>query len=248
MFMASTALLAACSSIQPVSGSGLRWTPSPNFDERRPNFVIIHQTTNDNSAHALRTLTDPQRKVSAHYLIDRDGTIYQLVDERNRAWHAGASYWGGLTDLNSASIGIELDNTGEEAFPAPQVVVLLGLLSELQQRYQIPPQNFLGHGDVAPRRKQDPGRLFPWKILAEHGFGLWCEASEGALPVSFEPWLALQALGYEVADPAAAIRAYRRHFRQEESDAPLVGGEIAQLNCLVQKKAKPVDQILPIGR
>lgn len=240
----ATALLAACSVIPQVTGSGARWVPSPNYDERRPNFVIIHQTTNDNSAQALRTLTDPQRKVSAHYLIGRDGSVYLLVDERNRAWHAGESYWGGLTDLNSASIGIELDNNGDEPFPAAQIAVLLTRLSELQQRYQIPPGNFLGHGDVAPRRKLDPGRLFPWKTLAEHGFGLWCEAPQSSLPESFQPRLALQALGYDVADPSAAIRAFRRHFLQQESASPLVDSELAQLHCLVQKKSNFVDQTI----
>lgn len=212
------------------------WRPSPNFDQRRPNFVILHQTTNDNAATALATLTDPQRKVSAHYLIGRNGAVIQLVDEAARAWHAGESWWGGNTDLNSASIGIELDNTGDEAFVEQQIVALLELLGELQARYRIPTANFLAHGDIAPARKVDPSRLFPWQRLAEHGFGLWCETPPPAAPVGFDAQLGLQALGYDVSVPAPARQAFRRHFTDTEADAELAPGEQALLHCLLQKK------------
>jgi len=212
------------------------WRPSPNFDQRRPNFVILHQTTNDNAATALATLTDPQRKVSAHYLIGRNGAVIQLVDEAARAWHAGESWWGGNTDLNSASIGIELDNTGDEAFVEQQIVALLELLGKLQARYRIPTANFLAHGDIAPARKVDPSRLFPWQRLAEHGFGLWCETPPPAAPVGFDAQLGLQALGYDVSVPAPARQAFRRHFTDTEADAELAPGEQALLHCLLQKK------------
>ncbi|MDP2783111.1 MAG: N-acetylmuramoyl-L-alanine amidase [Sulfurimicrobium sp.] len=154
------AALAACAPLPSGQGRGALWQPSPNFDQRRPNFVILHQTTNDNAATALATLTDPQRQVGAHYLIGRDGAVMQLVDEAARAWHAGESWWGGNTDLNSASIGIELDNTGDEAFAEAQIVALLTLLDELRTRYRIPAPNFLAHGDIAPARKVDPSRHF----------------------------------------------------------------------------------------
>ncbi|MCX7166276.1 MAG: N-acetylmuramoyl-L-alanine amidase [Rhodocyclales bacterium] len=230
------AALAACAPLPSGQGRGALWQPSPNFDQRRPNFVILHQTTNDNAATALATLTNPQRKVSAHYLIGRDGAIMQLVDEAARAWHAGESWWGGNTDLNSASIGIELDNTGDEAFAEAQVVALLALLDELRTRYRIPPANFLAHGDIAPARKVDPSRLFPWQRLAGQGFGLWCEMPLPAAPSGFDALLGLQALGYDIVVPAAAQQAFHRHFTGSDDPAPLVSAEQALLHCLLRKK------------
>ena len=233
------ATLAACAPLPPGQGRGALWQASPNFDQRRPNFVILHQTTNDNAATALATLTDPERRVSAHYLIGRDGALVQLVDEASRAWHAGESWWGGNTDLNSASIGIELDNTGDEAFAEAQIVALVALLDELRTRYRIPPANVLAHGDIAPTRKVDPGRLFPWQRLAAHGFGLWCEAPPPAAPSGLDPMLGLQALGYDIAAPTAARQAFRRHFTGAESDADLAPGELALLHCLLQRQLLP---------
>jgi len=230
------AALAACAPLPPGQGRGAIWQPSPNFDSRRPNFIILHQTTNDNVATALATLTNPQRKVSAHYLIGRDGAVLQLVDENSRAWHAGASWWGGMTDLNSASIGIELDNTGDEPFAEAQIVALLALLDDLQSRHRIPAANILAHGDVAPGRKVDPGRLFPWQRLAAQGFGLWCEAPPPAAPAGFDALLGLQALGYDIVAPGAARAAFRRHFRGSDGDADLAPDEQALLHCLLQKK------------
>ena len=229
--------LAACAPLPTGQGRGVLWQASPSFDQRRPNFVILHQTTNTSAATALATLTDPQRKVSAHYLIGRDGAIVQLVDESARAWHAGDSWWGGTTDLNSASLGIELDNTGDEAFAEAQIVALLALLEELRSRYRIPSANFLAHGDIAPARKVDPSRLFPWQRLASHGFGLWCETPAPAAPSGFDALLGLQALGYDIVSAAAAQQAFRRHFTGNEDSGELSPGEQAQLHCLLQRKA-----------
>jgi N-acetylmuramoyl-L-alanine amidase len=230
------AMLAACAPLPSGQGSGASWQPSPNFDQRRPNFVILHQTTNETVAQALATLTDRQRKVSAHYLIGRDGAVMQLVDEASRAWHAGESWWGGTTDLNSASIGIELDNTGDEAFAEPQILALIALLEELRTRYRIPAANILAHGDIAPSRKVDPSRLFPWQRLAGHGFGLWCETPPALPPVGFDAQLGLQALGYDVTAPTAARQAFRRHFRASDADTELTSAEQALLNCLLLQK------------
>ena len=229
-------LLAACAPLPAGQSRDSLWRPSPNFDQRRPNFVILHQTSNDNVAKALSTLTDPQRKVSAHYLIGRYGAVIQLVDESARAWHAGESWWGGMTDLNSASIGIELDNTGDEEFAPAQIDALLGLLGELRLRHRIPQANYLAHGDVAPGRKVDPGRLFPWQRLAQQGFGLWCEMPPPAAPAGFDALLGLQALGYDIRAPGAARAAFRRHFKGTEGDAELAPDEQAVLHCLLQKK------------
>ena len=230
-------MLAGCTTPAPQTKTEILRVPSPSFDERRPNFVILHQTSDDTVEQALATLTDPLRKVSAHYLIGRAGEVYALVDESKRAWHAGESYWGGLTDLNSASIGIELDNNGEEIFPQPQISSLLALLDDLRKRYQIPQANFIAHGDVAPRRKVDPSRYFPWKTLADDGFGLWCDAREVVPAASVEPVLALQAFGYQVSDPTAAIQAFRRHFQALESSSLLSAPDLDLLQCLVRKKA-----------
>lgn len=232
-------LLAACAPAPVRTTLASRWTPSPNHDARRPNFVIIHHTSNNAVEPALATLTNPAREVSAHYLVERDGTVYQLVDERERAWHAGRSYWGSDTDVNSASIGIELDNNGHEPYAEPQIVSLLALLADLQARYKIPVPNFLGHGDVAVGRKVDPSALFPWKRLADRGFGLWCDPRpfEPLVPVNVP--LSLQALGYDVADIDGAVRAFNRHFMGIEDSPTLTPEASGVLDCLVQQARRP---------
>ena len=229
-------VLTACAPAPQRAGIPTQWQPSPNFDQRRPNFVIVHHTTDETAAEALRTLTNPMLKVSAHYLIARNGTIYQLVDERSRAWHAGESYWGGGSDLNSSSLGVELDNNGKEPFAEEQIKALLALLGDVKRRYDLPATNFLGHADVAPRRKVDPSRHFPWKVLAEHGFGLWCEPPFPAPPTVFDPVTALQALGYNVSDIGAAIQAFKRHFAQIDSSSELSEEERGLLYCLLERK------------
>jgi N-acetylmuramoyl-L-alanine amidase len=230
--------LTACSQTPLRTGIPSTWQPSPNYDERRPNFVVIHHTSNDSADAALRTLTDPLRAVSAHYLVARDGAVFQLVDERKRAWHAGKSYWGGDTDLNSSSIGIELDNNGEEPFPAVQISALLTLLADIGERYRIPAANYLGHADIAPTRKSDPSRLFPWRTLAEHGFGIWCDAPPPQPPPNFDATMALQALGYDVSDGYAAIQAFKLHFVQDDVSPALHDADLRMLACLVRRKAQ----------
>ncbi len=232
--------IAACAPLPAGQGRKALWHASPNFDQRRPNFVILHQTTNATVDRALETLTDPGRKVSAHYLIGRDGVVMQLVDEAARAWHAGESRWGGMSDLNSASIGIELDNTGEEPFAEPQIAALLILLAELRERYRIPTANVLAHGDVAPTRKVDPSRYFPWRRLAEAGFGLWCDKPPASPPAGFDAALGLRALGYDMTQAAAARAAFRRHFLAQEGDVELSASEQALLHCLLAQPGSAV--------
>jgi len=169
------AALCACTPLPRHTALPVEVRPSPNFGERRPNYVILHHTTNDTAEEAVATLTSPLARVSAHYLVTRDGRIIHLVDELKRAWHAGDSYWGGNRDLNSSSIGIELDNNGREPFPEAQIGALIALLGDLAARWNIPAANVLAHGDVAPGRKVDPGEFFPWRQLAAAGFGLWCD-------------------------------------------------------------------------
>ncbi len=155
--------------------------PSPNHDARaegKPlDMLLLHYTGMESAAAALDRMCDPAAKVSAHYMIDEDGTVYRLVDEDRRAWHAGVAHWAGEDDINSRAIGIELVNPGHEfgyrAFPEPQMAALEALCLDILSRHDIPPDRVLGHSDVAPDRRQDPGDLFDWKRLAAKGIGLW---------------------------------------------------------------------------
>lgn len=227
-------LLAACAPLPQRAGIPTLWQPSPSFDQRRPGFVVIHYTGSETAADALRTLGNGQAGVSAHYLIVRDGTIVQLVDERARAWHAGESRWGASFDINSESIGIELDNNGRDPYPQTQIDALLSLLSDLRQRYRLSPANFLGHSDVAPLRKVDPGRLFPWRTLAASGFGLWCDPPFAEPPPGFDPALGLRAIGYDVRQFDVAFAAFRMRYAPEEIAAGVTERDRALIHCLAQ--------------
>lgn len=232
--------LSSCAPLPQRTQLPVEQRPSHNFDARRPNFVILHHTGSGDAERALRTLADPLREVSSHYLVGRDGRIYYLVDELARAWHAGESDWGGERDMNSASIGIELDNDGKEPFAGGQIESLLALLSDIQQRYRIPAANFLGHGDVAPGRKTDPGREFPWKRLADRGFGLWCEPPYPGAPPGLDSATLLAAFGYDVANLDAAIAAFKRHFAPREELRAMTEEDRARLYCLVlRRRAAP---------
>ena len=191
------------------------WVESPNYDERRPSLIVLHYTDQNSVQESLQTLrtANSKGKVSSHYLLGRDGDQYQLVSDRDRAWHAGAGQWGTITDLNSASIGIEIDNDGKSPFPEVQVRALLSLLEDLTQRLRIPRTAVVGHQDFAPTRKPDPGPLFPWKQLAEAGFGRWPDREDVSPPANFSPWLALRLLGYPLQDREATVRAFRNHYR-----------------------------------
>ena len=212
-----------------------RTVESPNWDERALpiTMVVLHYTGMETAEAALERLCDPEAQVSAHYCIEEDGTVHRLVREDRRAWHAGASYWGGTTDINSASIGIELDNSGDEPFATAQIDALLDLLAGLVERHQIPSSNIIGHGDIAPGRKVDPSHHFPWQRLAERGFGRWCEpAADQPLPALDGP-LALRALGYEVSNLPAAIAAFRRHFLGDDG-IELGEDGLRRLDCLLK--------------
>lgn len=205
-----------------------------NFTMRKPNFVVIHHTAQESSEQTLKTFTLPRTEVSAHYLIGRDGTVYHLLNDYMRAHHAGLGKWGNVTDMNSCSIGIELDNNGSEPFAGPQVASLLSLLRQLKQTYNIPTANFIGHGDFAPVRKTDPSILFPWKLLAQNGFGLWYNDSPTAVPADFNHLLALRIIGYDISDTTAAIRAFKRHYMQDTA-RQLTPADISALYDLMNR-------------
>jgi N-acetylmuramoyl-L-alanine amidase len=195
---------------------------SPNFDarDRAVDMLVLHYTGMKTGAEALARLCDPAAKVSAHYTIDRDGRIYAHVPEEMRAWHAGISYWAGEKNVNGRSIGIEIVNPGHEfgyvPFADVQIAALIDLADGIVQRHKIPANRVLGHSDVAPARKQDPGELFPWKCLSEYELGVWPNGKPAALDEPFEK--ALSRFGYGVAPDVDVplkdvIAAFQRHFR-----------------------------------
>ena len=206
-------------------------TPSPNFDDRTMavSILVLHYTGMPDAAGAIARLTDPASKVSSHYVVAEDGQVLRLVAEDKRAWHAGKSHWRGLDNLNSASIGIEIVNPGHEfgyrPFPEAQIDALIPLVADIVQRHGITRGNVVGHSDIAPARKQDPGELFPWNRLAKLRLALprptknlmdphWSDA--GFL-------LALNRFGYDITDPLAATVAFQRRFRPELLDGTIDG-------------------------
>ena len=192
------------------------WVGTTNLSMRRANFVIIHHTAQNSCEQTLQTFTLPRTQVSAHYVICKDGTVHHMLNDLLRAHHAGVSKWGNTTDLNSSSIGIELDNNGFEYFTEPQLNSLLILLERLKKAYSIPASNFIGHGDIAPTRKNDPNWRFPWKRLADKGFGFWYDDPAGVtLPVGFNHLQALRVVGFDTKDTNDAIVGFKRHWLQD---------------------------------
>jgi N-acetylmuramoyl-L-alanine amidase len=195
-------------------GNGIQasFIPTVNFGSRKPDFVIIHHTAQDSLAQTIKTFTLESTQVSAHYVIGRDGQVVQMLNDELRAWHAGISKWGNNYDMNSCSIGIEIDNNGTEPFTDAQINSLLILLQQLKTTYHIPTENFIGHADIAPKRKPDPSILFPWKRLADNGFGLWFDNPTTPPAADFDVENALRRIGYDTRDLPAAIIAFKRHF------------------------------------
>jgi len=210
------------------------WAGTVNFNLRKPNYVIIHHTAQHSAEQTLKTFTLTKTQVSAHYVIGRDGQTFHMLNDYLRAWHGGVARWGNVTDINSVSIGIELDNDGTEPFQEAQLTSLLKVLGSLKKTYNIPAANFIGHGDIAPVRKNDPSALFPWQKLAARGFGLWYDEAvltdTTAAPfaqdsleqaVGITPREALRIIGYDTQDLNAAIAAFKRHFVPGETGAEL---------------------------
>ena len=204
-----------------LNGISTEWIGTVNFNLRKPNFIIIHHTAQDSLKQTLKTFTLTQSQVSAHYVIAQDGRVVHMLNDYLRAWHAGNSTWGRNTDINSASIGIELDNNGKEAFSELQINSLMALLTKLKKDYNIPTQNIIGHSDIAPTRKQDPSSLFPWKILAQKQFGIWPDELLEPAPCDFNTEQALRIIGYNTRNLPAAIAAFKLHFIQTEVDSVL---------------------------
>jgi len=219
-------------------------TPSPNFDERRlpVSMLVLHYTGMPDAASAIHWLANPEAKVSAHYVVTEDGQVVRMVDEGKRAWHAGRAYWRGIDDVNSASIGIEIVNPGHEwgyrPFPDTQMSALIPLIHEIVQRHRITRGNIVGHSDVAPARKQDPGELFPWGQLARLRLALPRPTKNLMDPHWTDGgfMLALERFGYDITDPQAAVTAFQRRFRPEMIDGVIDGECRAILLALLLPK------------
>ncbi|MDB5192351.1 MAG: N-acetylmuramyl-L-alanine amidase, negative regulator of AmpC, AmpD [Segetibacter sp.] len=218
-------------------GKPAYWVGATNFNMRKPNYVIIHHTAQNSCEQTLKTFTTPRTQVSAHYVICKDGKVHHMLNDYLRAWHGGAAKWGSVTDINSSSIGIEIDNNGFESFTEPQVNSLLQLLDTLKRKYTIPAANFIGHGDIAPVRKVDPNVTFPWAQLAQRGFGLWYEPTTDTLPAGFNTLHSLRIIGYDVKDSTAAINAFKRKFLGVEKTPPALTDEEKKILFSVMKKA-----------
>jgi len=199
------------------------WYAAIDFNIRKPNFVVLHHTAQPNAEQTLFTFSlKRSNESSAHYVVGRDGTVYQMLNDYVRSYHAGAGKWGNITDMNSSSLGIEIDNTGNEPYSNVQIEALIKLLGVLKNKYNIPTSNFIAHSDVAPGRKQDPSKYFPWKMLADKGFGYWYDAYNLATPpADFNAIMALRIIGYDISNPADAIGSFKLHYIQNDSSKSL---------------------------
>ncbi|GAA0867889.1 N-acetylmuramoyl-L-alanine amidase [Brevundimonas basaltis] len=241
----------------------VRDAPSPNFDHRRgpPDMLVLHYTGMQTAEAAVARLCDPDARVSAHYVVDEDGSILRLVAEERRAWHAGKGVWQGETDCNTASIGVELVNPGHEFgyrdFPEAQIGAVISLVSDIRSRWTIPDARIIGHSDLAPDRKQDPGERFPWKRLASVGHGLWFEPARERIAALGAPLAVgdeglgvivlragLHRLGYGLQpggdyDEATrlTVEAFQRHWRPGQVDGVADGETRATLMGVLQLAA-----------
>lgn len=227
------------------------WHPSPNHGERRGggrvDTLVLHYTGMPETAAALARLCDPAAQVSAHYLVGEDGTVWQLVAEHRRAWHAGLACWRGERDMNSRSIGVEIAHPGHawgyRPFAAAQVAAALALCRGIVARHGIAPRNVVAHSDIAPNRKEDPGEWFPWPAFAAAGVGLWPASCP---PIAPPPLPAVQAalgaFGYDLSPTAShdlatrtAVLAFQRHFRPARLDGVFDGDCAARLASLLRQ-------------
>jgi N-acetylmuramoyl-L-alanine amidase len=209
---------------------------SPNFGERRgglrPDLIVLHYTAMESCEAALDRLCDPAAEVSAHYLISEHGKVFSLVPEDQRAWHAGAGTWGGVDDINSRSIGIELANGGKHPFAAAQMLTLEALLRDVMGRWALPPQRVIGHSDMAPGRKIDPGPRFDWRRLALAGLSVWPNPTQAGKRGDFG--FDARRFGYPDVDPDLLLSAFRARFRPW-AKGPLDAADAAMASDLAQR-------------
>jgi len=207
---------------------------SVNFGIRKPNFIILHHTAQVSTDQTIKTFILKSTGTSAHYVVGRDGKVVHMVNDYLRANHAGVAKWGNETDLNSCSLGIEIDNNGNEPYSDVQINSVIALVETLTKKYNIPAANVIGHSDIAPRRKIDPNK-FPWKKLADRRLGLWYDAVLQIPPPTFDAVAALRIIGYDVSNLPAAITAFKRHFVQTDITPVLKLGDNMILFNLYKK-------------
>ena len=212
-----------------------RFVPTVNFGERKPFYVMIHHTAQDSVQQTIQTFILDRTQVGAHYIIGRDGHLVQMLNDGLRAWHAGAGKWGNITDMNSCSIGIELDNNGSEPFAEEQIKTLLLLLQKLKTEYKIPAANFIAHSDYAPGRKTDPSTKFPWERLAKKGFGIWYDLPDAIPSQNFDVEAALRRIGYDTGNLQAAMVPFKRHFIQSDVSPTLTDWDKCVLHNVSRK-------------
>jgi N-acetylmuramoyl-L-alanine amidase len=220
--------------VKTLDANQQEWVGSVNFGIRRPNYIILHHTAQASADLTLKAFTMEKTEVSAHYVVGRDGKVIQMVNDYLRSNHAGVGKWGNETDLNSSSIGIEIDNNGKEPYAEVQIQSLIAVLTDLKKRYNIPAANIIGHSDIAPGRKIDPAN-FPWKRIAEKGFGLWYDSVLVMPPVNFDAIAALRIMGYDVKNQEAAIKAFKIHFVQTDVSGVLTPADKLILFNLYKK-------------
>ncbi|MGO4571170.1 N-acetylmuramoyl-L-alanine amidase [Microvirga sp. 2TAF3] len=248
-------------SLSPESSAAAKVFPSPNHGERkggqRPNMLILHYTGMPDAGEALQWLCNPISQVSAHYFVFEDGRVIQMVPETRRAWHAGVSSWDGETDINSSSIGIEIANPGHPGglppFPDAQIDSVTALAGDIVARWKIPATRVLGHSDVAPGRKLDPGEAFPWQRLHETGIGHWVppapirdgrffsRGDEGMPIEALQAMLAMYGYSQKITgvfdkDTEKVVTAFQRHFRPERVDGVADASTITTLRDLIARR------------
>ncbi|WP_439634017.1 N-acetylmuramoyl-L-alanine amidase [Glycocaulis sp.] len=218
--------------------------PSPNFNDRSlpVSMLVLHYTGMETGRAAIDRLADPAAKVSAHYVVEEDGSVIAMVDETKRAWHAGLSYWRGITDINSASIGIEIVNGGHDFglpdYPPAQISAVTALSREIIARHAIAPVNVVGHSDIAPGRKIDPGEKFPWEMLAREGVGLWPDGAVPARPDEPRAADLLNAIGYNPDLPLSILLTeFQRRYRPVRLDGVLDDERMGLIEALAAQVA-----------
>ncbi len=226
----------AKSQLEKIFWDDKEWVATTNLSIRKPNYVLIHHTAQNSTEETIKTFQLERTSVSSHYVIGRDGKVVQMVNDYVRGHHAGVGKWGNDTDLNSSSIGIEMDNNGTtDPWPDVQIEALIEVLKVLKERHKIPQANFIGHADYAPTRKVDPFN-FPWQKLAANGFGFWYEDELETPPANFDPVLALKVIGYDIKNLDAAIRAFKIHYIQKNAEILYFNDEEIKIVYSIFKK------------
>lgn len=215
--------------------SNMEFVGTTNFGMRKPSIVVLHHTAQNSCDQTLKTFTLTRTQVSSHYVVCREGKVYHMLNDLLRGQHAGVSSWGGTVDLNSSSIGIEIDNNGSEPFSDAQITSLIELLRSLKAAYKIQDKHFIGHSDIAPCRKVDPSRFFPWERLAKEGIGIWYDTTNVEVPADFNAMHGLRIIGYNISKPECAVQSYKIRFVPGDTTRAINEADRKIIYSLMQK-------------